>query len=85
MQELRPVPPDPEIIAWLWSPQGIQWATEHNDYVHHRAGWLADIKDDHEHSDYIPCNVALRNCNQVPDSAVYTEKPTAIAVMRSAA
>lgn len=81
MEGLKPVPPDPEIIAWLWSPEGIHWATEHTDYIHYRAGWLADIKDDHEHSDYIPCDVSLRNCSQIPDAVIYSEKPPTLAEM----
>lgn len=45
---LRPVAPDPEIYAWLWSEEGMEWAAKFFKLVRHAYGSFAEIKDDHE-------------------------------------
>lgn len=45
---LRPVSPDPEIIAWLWSPEGLLWHQKNVKTVRHSSGKFAVVKDDHE-------------------------------------
>lgn len=45
---LRPVPPDAEIIAWLWSAEGILWHQKTVKAVRHSSGHFAVVKDDHE-------------------------------------
>lgn len=45
---LRPVPPDPEVIAWLWSREGLVWHQNNFQSVRHSTGYFAVIKDDHE-------------------------------------
>jgi hypothetical protein len=36
------------VIAWLWSEEGLKWAKDNIKRVHHRSGYFADIKLDHE-------------------------------------
>ena len=45
---LRPAAPDPELIEWLWSAEGQAWSKVSIHVIHHAAGALADIKNDHE-------------------------------------
>lgn len=45
---LRPEPPDPAVIAWLWSEEGIAWSHVHIMSVRHGGGLLAEVKNDHE-------------------------------------
>ena len=52
---LRPVAPDPELIAWLWSDEGVQWYIQHVRIIRHNAGLFATVKDDHECSDEAHC------------------------------
>lgn len=45
---MRTSAPDPAVIAWLWSEEGISWASRLYAGVGHQRGAIADIKDDHE-------------------------------------
>lgn len=45
---LRPVPPDPEIIAWLWSEEGLLWHMKTIKQIRHSTGCFGVVKDDHE-------------------------------------
>lgn len=45
---LKAVPPDPEIVAWLWSAEGLAWSKVHIRDIRHGAGAFAEIKLDHE-------------------------------------
>ena len=45
---LRPVAPDPELIAWLWSYEGRVWHQQSIRRIMHQAGCFAEIKNDHE-------------------------------------
>ena len=52
---LRPVAPDPALIAWLWSYEGETWHRQHIRRVMHQAGLFAEIKNDHECSEPALC------------------------------
>jgi hypothetical protein len=45
---LRPVAPDSEVIAWLWSEEGLLWHQKSIKQVRHAYGSFAEIKNDHE-------------------------------------
>jgi hypothetical protein len=45
---LKACAPDPEIIAWLWSEEGLAWSKVYVKRVRHGAGAFAEIKNDHE-------------------------------------
>lgn len=45
---LRPAAPDPELIAWLWSIEGLTWHQKSIRRVNHAAGCFAEVKKDHE-------------------------------------
>lgn len=53
---LRPVAPDPELIAWLWSIEGLLWHKKNIHRVNHAAGYFAEVKNDHECGDI--CNAS---------------------------
>lgn len=48
MAVLRPVPPDPEMIAWLQGEEGQVWSLKTFARIKHSSGFFATIKDDHE-------------------------------------
>ena len=54
---MRPVAPDPEILAWLWSHEGILWHQKTIKRVRHGAGHFAEVKKDHECSDGYNCTI----------------------------
>ena len=45
---LRPAVPDPELLAWLWTEEGLDWHAGHMRRVAHARGVLAEVKNDHE-------------------------------------
>lgn len=45
---LRPAAPDPELLAWLWSAEGLTWCERYFKKIQHARGLFAEIKDDHE-------------------------------------
>lgn len=45
---MKAVAPDPEMIAWLWSAEGMAWSKVHIKCIRHGSGILAEVKNDHE-------------------------------------
>lgn len=70
--KLRTVPPDPEIIEWLWSEEGEAWHRRHVKQVRHSTGAFAVIKDDHECEEYaVLCGI--RSSSTYPDDQIMRE------------
>lgn len=48
---LKPVSPSPELIAWLWSDEGLAWLEKHVHRVSYQNAPFGEVKDDHECAD----------------------------------
>lgn len=49
---MKPVAPDPDLIAWLWSEEGLAWLERHVRRVSFQNAAFAEVKDDHECTAY---------------------------------
>lgn len=45
---MRASAPDPAVIEWLWSEEGIAWFRQFYKGVGHQRGAFAEVKDDHQ-------------------------------------
>lgn len=64
---LKAVPPDPEVIAWLWSGEGLAWAKAHTCNVRHGRGSFAEVKLDHE------CALSSTTCVYIGGGSPYPD------------
>lgn len=64
---LKPVAPDPELISWLWSPEGLLWHQKTIKEIRHSSGHFATVKDDHE------CGPLALMCS-VPSGCPYPDE-----------
>lgn len=67
---LRPVAPDPEIYAWLWSDAGLDWHQGNARRVAHARGTFAEVKEDHE---CVDGSCRVQNWSPHPDSVIASE------------
>lgn len=65
---LKSTAPDPAVIEWLWSEEGISWFGQLYRGVGHQRGAFAEIKDDHECLAVCHCSAGVNYL--YPDSLI---------------
>lgn len=70
---MRPVAPDPELIEWLWSEDGVLWHQQNIRRVAHAHGCFAELKRDHECDPEDPVNCTAQAYSPHPDHVIWNE------------